>query len=298
MKPDWLKITLPQGSDYNEIKETVRSYHLNTVCLSARCPNLGECWSRKTATFMILGDTCTRNCQFCAVKHQALSEKPNASSQRLRIDQDEPKRIAQAVSDLGLNYVVITSVTRDDLPDGGAEVFAETINRLRRCRVVPQAPPAVEILIPDFNGDSNSLKKVLSAHPFVLAHNVETVARLTPLIRDQRANYHTSLELLRKSKELNPGIKTKSGFMVGFGETKSEIFETMRDLRRVEVDIVTIGQYLQPTKKHLPVKKYIKPEQFENFRKYGLDLGFSAVLSGPLVRSSYRADRLQATGRK
>jgi len=290
MKPDWLKITLPQGNDYNKIKETVRSYHLNTVCLSARCPNLGECWGRKTATFMILGDTCTRNCQFCAVKHQAVSKKRNASSQRLRIDQDEPGRIAQAVRELGLKYIVITSVTRDDLPDGGAEVFAEAINCLRQ---LCQPPPAVEILIPDFNGDSNSLKKVLSAQPFVLGHNVETVARLTPIIRDQHANYHNSLELLRKSKELNPVIKTKSGFMVGLGEAEEEIFLTLKDLKKVEVDIVTIGQYLQPTKKHLPVKDYVKPEQFANFRKYGLDLGFKAVFSGPLVRSSYRADSLR-----
>jgi lipoyl synthase len=280
-KPDWLKITLPQGNNclrqYRDVLQALHRYHLNTVCKSARCPNLGECWGRKTATFMILGDTCTRNCQFCAV---------NTGNPKGFFDQAEPRRIVQAVVDLGLNYVVITSVTRDDLPDGGAEVFAETIKEIKRL----SSETKIEILIPDFNGDFNSLEKVLSAHPLVLGHNVETVARLTPIIRDQRASYHTSLELLRKSKEFQPGIRTKSGFMVGLGETEDEIFTTLQDLKNVKVDIVTIGQYLQPTRKHLPVKKYIKPEEFENFRKYGLALDFSAVLSGPLVRSSYRAD--------
>lgn len=279
LKPDWLKITLPKGNNYNKIKETVHRYHLNTVCLSARCPNLGECWGRKTATFMILGDACTRKCQFCAV---------NTGNPKGVFDQAEPKRIAQAVRDLGLDYAVITSVTRDDLPDGGAEVFAETIKEIKQ--LSPKTK--IEILIPDFAGDFNALKKVLSAHPLVLGHNVETVARLTPIIRDQQANYNTSLELLRNSKELYPDIKTKSGFMVGLGETEEEIFATLKDLKNVKVDIVTIGQYLQPTKKHLPVKNYIKPKQFENFRKYGLELGFSAVFSGPLVRSSYHAATL------
>jgi lipoyl synthase len=285
MKPDWLKITLPQGDNrlgqYRDVLGALHQYRLNTVCQSARCPNLSECWGRKTATFMILGDTCTRNCQFCAVK----TGNPKGT-----LDPSEPERIAQAVRQLGLKYIVITSVTRDDLPDGGAEVFAETIDCLKQSC---QPPPAVEVLIPDFNGDSNSLKKVLAAHPSILGHNVETVARLTPVIRDPQANYYTSLELLRKSKEFNPGIKTKSGFMVGLGETEDEIFTTLQDLKNVKVDIVTIGQYLQPTKKHLPVKNYVKPEQFENFRKYGLDLGFKAVFSGPLVRSSYRADSLR-----
>lgn len=272
-KPDWLKITLPKGKNYNKIKEIVHRYHLNTVCLSARCPNLGECWGGKTATFMILGETCTRNCQFCAV---------NTGNPKGIFDQAEPKRMAQAVRELNLDYVVITSVTRDDLPDGGAEIFAETIKEIKQL----SHGTKIELLIPDFLGDFNALKKVLYAQPFILGHNLETVARLTPIIRDQRANYNTSLELLRNSKELYPNIKTKSGFMVGLGEIEEEIFATLRDLKNVEVDIVTIGQYLQPTKNNLPVQEYIRPEKFDTFQKYGLDLGFSSVLAGPLVRTA------------
>lgn len=278
-KPDWLKITLPKGENYNKIKEILNQYHLNTVCQSARCPNLGECWGNKTATFMILGDVCTRNCNFCAVR----TGNPNGM-----IDEKEPKRIAQAVKDLTLHYIVVTSVTRDDLPDGGAEIFAQTIKEIKQLN--PETK--IEVLIPDFAGNFNALEKVVVAHPDVLGHNLETVSRLTPIIRDQRSNHKISLEVLQYAKKLDKNLITKSGFMVGLGETTDEIYQTMQELKRVSVDIITIGQYLQPSKNNLPVNDYIKPTQFELYRKYGLDLGFSAVLAGPLVRSSYHASEL------
>jgi len=278
-KPDWLKITLPKGKNYNIIKEILTQYHLNTVCQSARCPNLGECWGNKTATFMILGDVCTRNCKFCAVR---------TGNPKGMVDKKEPKRIAQAVEDLALNYVVITSVTRDDLSDGGAEIFTETIKEIRQ--LSPKTK--IEVLIPDFAENFNALEKVVVAHPDVLGHNLETVSRLTPIIRDQRSNHKISLDVLQHAKKLDKNIITKSGFMVGLGETIDEIYQTMHELKRVTVDIITIGQYLQPTKYHLPVSKYIKPDHFELLRKYGLDLGFNAVLAGPLVRSSYHASEL------
>lgn len=278
-KPDWLKITLPKGKNYNIIKEILTQYHLNTVCQSARCPNIGECWGNKTATFMILGDVCTRNCKFCAVR---------TGNPKGMVDEKEPKRIAQAVEDLALNYVVITSVTRDDLSDGGAEIFTETIKEIRQ--LSPKTK--IEVLIPDFAENFNALEKVVVAHPDVLGHNLETVSRLTPIIRDQRSNHKISLDVLQHAKKLDKSLITKSGFMVGLGETTDEIFQTMRDLRGVSVDIITIGQYLQPTKNHLPVDNYIKPAQFKLLRKYGLDLGFSAVFANPLVRSSYHASEL------
>jgi lipoic acid synthetase len=278
-KPDWLKITLPKGKNYNIIKEILTQYHLNTVCQSARCPNLGECWGNKTATFMILGDVCTRNCKFCAVR---------TGNPKGMVDKKEPKRIAQAVEDLALNYVVITSVTRDDLSDGGAEIFTETIKEIRQ--LSPKTK--IEVLIPDFAENFNALEKVVVAHPDVLGHNLETVSRLTPIIRDQRSNHKISLDVLQHAKKLDKSLITKSSFMVGLGETIDEIYQTMHELKRVTVDIITIGQYLQPTKYHLPVSKYIKPDHFELLRKYGLDLGFNAVLAGPLVRSSYHASEL------
>ena len=281
-KPDWLKIKLPKGKNYQKMKELLAQYNLRTVCSEARCPNLGECWSRKTATFMILGDVCTRNCKFCAVR----TGNPNGT-----VDKEEPKRIAQAVKDLALNYVVVTSVTRDDLSDGGAKIFAATTKEIKQLN--PKIK--IEVLIPDFAGNFSALKAVIDAQPYILSHNLETVENLTPIIRDKRADYHKSLELLHTAKENCPSLKTKSGFMVGLGETEDEILKTMQDLRRARVDILTIGQYLQPTRNNLPVTEYIRPEQFETFQKYGLELGFSRVLSSPLVRSSYSAELLTAT---
>ena len=265
------------------MKELLAQYNLHTVCSEARCPNLGECWSRKTATFMILGDVCTRSCKFCAVK------KGNPKG---KVDNEESERIARAVKELGLNYVVITSVTRDDLADVGAEVFKNTISSIRQ--ISPDTK--IEVLIPDFAGKISSLAEVLSAQPYITGHNLETVERLTPKIRDKRAGYQISLEVLRSVKSLNKEIKTKSGFMVGLGETENEVLQTMKDLKKSKVDFLTIGQYLQPTGNNLPVSEYIRPEQFETFQKYGLELGFSRVLSSPLVRSSYSAELLTATG--
>ncbi|MDH5683896.1 MAG: lipoyl synthase [candidate division WOR-3 bacterium] len=281
-KPDWLKIKLPKGKNYQKMKELLAQYNLHTVCSEARCPNLGECWSRKTATFMILGDVCTRSCKFCAVK------KGNPKG---KVDNEESERIARAVKELGLNYVVITSVTRDDLADVGAEVFKNTISSIRQ--ISPDTK--IEVLIPDFAGKISSLAEVLSAQPYITGHNLETVERLTPKIRDKRAGYQISLEVLRSVKSLNKEIKTKSGFMVGLGETENEVLQTMKDLKKSKVDFLTIGQYLQPTGNNLPVSEYIRPEQFETFQKYGLELGFSRVLSSPLVRSSYSAELLTAT---
>ncbi len=279
-KPNWLKITLPKGPNYNKIKAIVKKYNLHTVCEQARCPNIGECWANKTATFMILGDTCTRNCKFCAVK--------NGNPKGI-VDKKEPQQIAYAVKNLGLNYVVVTSVTRDDLPDGGASIFAETIKQIKK--VNPNTK--VEVLIPDFAGSAQALEMVLQAEPDVLAHNLETVARLTPLVRDKRANYQISLKVLQLSKLLDPNIKTKSGFMVGLGETDEEVKETLFDLKTVGVEIVTIGQYLKPHPSKLPVTDYISPQKFEEFRQYGEALGFRKVLAGPLVRSSYSAYHLE-----
>lgn len=280
-KPNWLKFKLPQSPNYLKIKSLLTQYNLHTVCVQARCPNLGECWDKKTATFMILGDLCSRHCQFCAVA----MGKPSGI-----VDEKEPKRLAQAVKELALKYVVITSVTRDDLPWGGAEIFAKTILEIKHLN--PKT--TVEVLIPDFTGNRQALQITLAGKPDVLAHNLETVARLTPLIRDQKANYQTSLQILSWTKEINPQIKTKSGFMLGLGETDQEIFETLCDLKQARVDIITIGQYLQPTKKNLPVSEYLRPEKFAAIQKVGLSLGFNAVLAGPLVRSSFNAAELFA----
>jgi|UniRef100_A0A7C6AA69 lipoic acid synthetase len=275
MKPNWLKITLPQGSTYNKIRAIVKEYNLHTVCEQARCPNIGKCWAGRTVTFMILGDTCTRNCKFCAVK---------TGNPKGIVDKEEPKRVAQAVKNLALNYVVITSVTRDDLTDGGASIFAQTIKQTRKLN--PNTK--IEVLIPDFAGSSQALKTVLLAKPDVLAHNLETVARLTPLVRDKRANYQTSLNILRLSKDTNPDIPTKSGIMVGLGEEEEEVKKTMLDLKMVGTEIITIGQYLKPSPNNWEVGNYISPEKFQEFRQYGKALGFRQVLAGPLVRSSLR----------
>jgi lipoic acid synthetase len=281
-KPDWLKIRLTRGEQFKELKQLMRAKALHTVCEEAKCPNIHECWANRTATFMILGNICTRACRFCAVT----TGKPT------ELDLQEPDRVADAVIRMELKHVVITSVARDDLSDGGAAVFAETIRRVK------QTSPlcSVEVLIPDFNGEEKPLAVVLEAGPHVLNHNLETVERLSDRVR-ARAKYRRSLELLRRSKRLAPSIPTKSGLMVGLGESAEEVLQAMDDLRAAGVDILTIGQYLQPTRHHLRVEKYYTPEEFERFREEGLRKGFRHVESGPLVRSSYHAkEQLEATG--
>ncbi len=274
--PGWLKVRFPAGDRYHELKALMREHRLHTVCEEARCPNIGECWNAGTATFMILGDVCTRACGFCAVT----SGRPGA------IDELEPLRLARTVELLGLDYCVITSVNRDDQPDGGAHVFARCINAIRYRR--PQT--RVEVLIPDFMGNWDALRTVVEARPFVLNHNVETVPRLYPKVRF-KARYERSLELLARAKRLAPDLLTKSGLMVGLGETVDEVLAVMRDLRDAGVDIVTIGQYLRPTAKHLAVQRYYAPEEYAVFREEGRRLGIGHVEAGPLVRSSYHAER-------
>lgn len=273
-RPDWLKIQLKTGPNYQELKDLMRGQTLHTVCEEARCPNIYECWENRTATFMILGDICTRACRFCAVT----SGKPT------ELDLQEPARVASAVVSMGLQHVVVTSVARDDLKDGGASIFAATIRAIRER--VPGC--GVEVLIPDFMGDYDSLKIVMDASPDILNHNVETVRRLSDKVRS-KAKYERTLELLKRAKEMRPDIRTKSSIMVGVGETMEEVFETMDDLRAVDVDILTIGQYLQPTKTHLLVEKFYTPTEFLRMRGEGLARGFSHVESSPLVRSSYHA---------
>ncbi|CAJ1001435.1 MULTISPECIES: lipoyl synthase [Bacillales] len=276
-KPEWLKINLVSGKElanFKELKQTMRSKTLHTVCEEAKCPNIHECWANRTATFMILGDICTRACRFCAVKTGLPTE----------LDRAEPERVAEAAEQMGLKHVVVTSVARDDLADGGALIFAETIKAIRRR--LPLA--SVEVLIPDFMGNWDALKVVMDARPDVLNHNIEAVRRLSDRVR-ARAKYDRTLELLKKSKEFQPDIPTKSSLMIGVGETFEEILETMDDLRAVDVNIMTIGQYLQPTKKHLPVEKYYHPDEFARLREEGMKRGFSHVEAGPLVRSSYHA---------
>lgn len=273
-KPEWLKIRLRTDGEYQQLKNMMRQKTLHTVCEEARCPNIYECWSERTATFMILGDLCTRKCRFCAVK----TGLPTG------LDKDEPDRVAEAVEKMGLSHVVVTSVARDDLPDGGASIFAETIVAIRRR--MPECN--VEVLIPDFGGDWNSLRLVLEASPAVLNHNVETVQRLSDRIRS-KARYDRSLALLRTSKEIDPRIPTKSSIMVGVGEEYEELLETMDDLRKADVDLLTIGQYLAPSASHIRVARYYTPEEFASLREEGLKRGFRHVESGPLVRSSYHA---------
>lgn len=275
--PQWLKKRAPRQEDLQQIKELLRSYSLHTVCEEARCPNMGECFKKRTATFLILGDICSRNCRFCAIK----KEVP------LPLDSQEPKNVAQAVKELGLRYVVITSVTRDDLPDGGAEQFAQTIRKIRR---INGEEIRVEVLIPDFEGSLLSLKKVMEAKPDVLNHNLETVSHLYPQVRPQ-ADYERSLELLKQSKELDSSIYTKSGLMVGLGENCKEIIETMKDLREVQCDILTIGQYLRPSSQHLAVKEFVTPARFKKYEEIGQSMGFSYIASSPFVRSSYQAEQ-------
>jgi lipoic acid synthetase len=278
-RPEWLKVRLPAGERYARLKRLIQQQHLNTVCEGARCPNIGECWGAGTATFMILGDTCTRACKFCAVK----TGLPPA------YDLDEPRRIAAAICQMNLDYAVVTSVDRDDLADGGAFIFAETI------RLTRESCPAIriEVLIPDLRGDAHALRKVVDARPDVLAHNVETVPRLYPIVR-AGSRYRRSLEVLRTVKTCNAEMLTKSSIMLGLGEQADEVLETMKDLREVGVDILTLGQYLQPTREHLPVERYYSPDEFRHLRNAGLALGFSYVESGPLVRSSYHAEKQKA----
>lgn len=273
-KPEWIKIKLTAGDNYQEIKTMMRSKTLHTVCEEARCPNIYECWANRTATFMILGDICTRACRFCAVNTGMPTE----------LDLQEPERVAEAAKQMNLAHCVVTSVARDDLKDGGASIFAETIKAIRR--TLPLC--SVEVLIPDFMGNKESLKIVMDAKPDILNHNIETVARLSDQVR-AKAKYERSLELLQRAKEMQPAIPTKSSIMLGLGEEWDEIIQTMDDLRSVDCDIMTIGQYLQPSDKHLYVKRYVTPEEFAELKKEGLARGFSHVESGPMVRSSYHA---------
>ena len=275
--PDWLKVKIGSGPNYSKMKLLLRNAKLHTICEEARCPNIAECFNRGTAVFLILGDICTRNCRYCNVNHG----KPET------VNLNEPKEVAKSVKTLGLSYVVVTSVTRDDINDGGALAFYHTIKEIKKtnpnCRV--------EALIPDFKGNESSLKTVLEAKPDVLNHNIEVVEKLFPKIRPE-GNYQLSLNLLKKIKKYAPSVKSKSGFMVGFGETKEQIISTMKDLRSSEVEILTVGQYLQPSYNHVEIKKYYTPEEFNEFKKNGLKLGFINVVSGPLVRSSYHAEEV------
>ena len=272
-KPDWLKVRLPTSKVYGEVRKLITDYELHTVCESAACPNRGECWSRSTATFMILGNICTRSCGFCNV----ITGKPT------ELDLDEPRRVAEAVEILKLKYAVITSVNRDELKDGGASVWAETI----RCVRERNPETKIEVLIPDFCSNWDALQVVIDARPDVLNHNTETVPRLYLPVRPQ-GNFKRSLELLKISKE--KGMVTKSGIMLGLGETKEEVIEVLKAWREVNVDLVTLGQYMQPTEKHLPVARWVTPAEFDEYRDIGMEMGFVNVFSGPLVRSSYHAD--------
>lgn len=274
--PDWLKVKIGSGENYVKMKKLLRSAKLHTICEEARCPNIAECFECGTSVFLILGDTCTRNCKYCNVKHG----HPGS------LNLDEPKDVAESVKILDLKYAVITSVTRDDLKDGGASVFYETVNEIKKIK----KDCKIEVLIPDFRGDEQALKTVISSKPDVINHNIEVVNRLFPTIRPE-GDYETSLSVLKNIKKFDANIKSKSGFMVGFGEIKDEIIETMSNLRSSDVEFLTIGQYLQPTKDHAEIKKYYTPAEFEEFGKIAKDMGFSHVESGPLVRSSYHAEK-------
>ena len=273
-KPKWLKVKLPTGEAYKNVKGVTKSHNLHTICESGNCPNMGECWGAGTATFMILGNICTRSCGFCNV----MTGRP------LAVDVLEPKKVARSIRLMQVKHAVITSVDRDDLPDGGASIWVETINEIRR----ENPKTTMETLIPDFKGRLKDIQPIIDASPEVVSHNMETVRRLTKKVRIQ-AKYDRSLDTLRYLNE--GGIKTKSGIMLGLGETDEEIIETMHDLRAIGVSIFTLGQYLQPSKKHLPVVEFISPKQFDKYREIGLSLGFQYVESSPLVRSSYPAEK-------
>ncbi len=273
--PHWLKVKMPSGRNYNELRHKMRESSLHTVCEEARCPNIGECWERKTATFMILGDTCTRACTYCAVN----TGTPNG------LDLEEPIRLAQTVESMLLNYVVITSVNRDDLSDGGAFIFSQCIKQIKKR--LPECK--IEVLTPDFEGNFESLATVVNAGPETFNHNIETVRRIFPRVR-AKGNYDLSLKVLKNVKQISGTMVTKSGIMVGLGETMDEITQTMKDLRDSDVDLLTVGQYLRPSEKHAPISKWYTPDEFKNIEVSGLELGFKHVASGPLVRSSYHAD--------
>ena len=273
--PEWFKVSAPTSNNFHELKNRLKNAKLNTVCEEAACPNIGECWDKKTATFMILGDICTRACAYCNVKTGRPTE----------LDIFEPTRVANTVLQLGLKYAVVTSVDRDDLPDGGSKIFSMTISQIRKLNPLCK----VEVLIPDFNGNLESLKTILSSKPSVLNHNIETVPRIFKKVRP-KGNYDQSLELLKRSKKIEPRIPTKSGMMVGLGESRKEIKKTMEDLRSVECDLLTVGQYLRPTKKHHPIIRFYSPREFQESKKDGINMGFKHVAAGPLVRSSYHAD--------
>lgn len=285
-RPSWIRARAPDGAEYRELKRLVESANLHTVCQSAHCPNIGECWRSRTATFMILGNTCTRNCRFCAVNHG----RPGA------VDPDEPRRVAEAVAHLGLRHAVITSVTRDDLPDGGASIFAEVIRLIHQTIKPSDHQTTVEVLIPDFQGSTDALSTVVQARPEILNHNVETVERCYPEVRPQ-AIYSRSIELLRRAKSTDPDLRTKSGLMVGVGEKWDELLRTFQDLRDAGCDILTIGQYLAPSKQHHPIARYYTPQEFDDLKQIALRMGFFHVESGPLVRSSYHAG-LQVPGNR
>lgn len=274
-KPEWLKVRLPASESYFEIKRRLRRLKLHTVCEEAQCPNIGECWASGTATIMLMGDICTRGCRFCAVT----SGKPAA------LDPEEPANTAHAIKEMGISYVVLTSVDRDDLPDGGAAHIAETI-----CAINTLCPDVkVETLVPDFQGDLAAVRTMFIHPPHVFAHNLETVERLTPVLRDARCDYRESLRVLAYAKELRPDIFTKTSLMLGLGETSDEVEQAMRDAREVGVDFLTVGQYLRPSRKHMALEEYVPLETFKHFEELGLELGFKYVASGPLVRSSYKA---------
>ena len=276
-KPKWLRVKLPTGENYKHVRKLVSEHKLHTICESGNCPNMGECWGEGTATFMILGNICTRSCGFCAV----------ATGRPLPVDWEEPEKVAESVRLMEVKHCVITSVDRDELKDGGSIIWSETVNAVRR-----KSPgTTMETLIPDFKGDQEAVQRIIDVAPEIVSHNIETVRRLTRQVRIQ-AKYDRSLEVLRWLNE--GGMRTKSGIMLGLGEKEEEVIQTMDDLRAVGVQIMTIGQYLQPTPKHLPVKEFITPEQFKKYEKIGLEKGFRFVESGPLVRSSYRAEKHMA----
>ena len=279
-KPQWLKIKISTNDNFIDIKSTLKKHELHTVCEEAHCPNISECWNGGTATFMLMGDVCTRGCRFCAVK---------TGNPMQKLDENEPKKLAKALAEIKLfDYVVLTSVNRDDLSDGGASHFAECIKEIKKA--YPEI--IVEVLIPDFNGSIESLKKIIGAEPEVIAHNIETVERLQRKVRDARANYRQSLSVLENAKKMNPKTYTKSSIMLGLGENDGEVIQSMKELRAINVDILTIGQYLRPSDWHLPINSFVEPSKFRYFEQKALELGFLFCASGPFVRSSYRAGEL------